>query len=172
MSCQLRGKPLSYSKKLRLTLFMSWYLFIAVKLSLIILIEFLYEVFAVRQADQSLIDDILVDVSSPSSPNYQKWLTFEEVGDLTSNRAATETILQWLKFTFSNSDNSLEAKETANIVWQSAHGEYIKATASIGHWEKLLQTEFFEYKDTQPFKKVPIKILNFLSTGKIIYSIG
>ena len=33
----------------------------------------------------------------------------------------------------------------ANVTWQSIRGEYIKATATIDHWEKVLKTKFYDF---------------------------
>jgi hypothetical protein len=30
------------------------------------------------------------------------------------------------------------------VTWQSVRGEYIKATAPIDHWEKVLKTQFYD----------------------------
>ena len=96
-------------------------------------------VFAVKQNNLDMLHDILMDRSSHTSPRYQQWLSFEEVGSLTSNRAATTEIEAWLE------SNGVE------VAWKSQRGEYIRARSSIAHWEELLSTEFYQWKDaTQP----------------------
>lgn len=95
-----------------------------------------------------ILEKKLDEISSPRSMNYQKWLSFEEVGSLTSNPEGRDAVLKWLAETRS------PRGELAVVTWQSRRGEYIKARASIEHWEHVLRTEFFEYHDQQPRFKV------------------
>lgn len=105
-----------------------------------------------KQNGLNELADIVLDISDPGGKAYQQWLDFEAVGQLTSNPEGTQAIIEWLSNTYSSSGDLQINKAT--VVWKSFHGEYIKATASISHWEKLLQTDFFEYHDLQKNIKV------------------
>lgn len=92
-------------------------------------------VFAVRQNNLIEADALLMDRSTPGSSHYQDWLTFEEVGDLTSNRASAKAVLNWL------AENGVTVMDT------TARFEYITAIASITTWEMMLNTKFYRFKD-------------------------
>jgi subtilase family serine protease len=91
-------------------------------------------VFSINQ-NFDLIESELLERSDPNSDKYQQWLTFDEVGELTSNIEGAMELLSWLE---------------ANGVtpsWISEHDDYIKASAPISVWETLLNTEFYEWED-------------------------
>ena len=92
-------------------------------------------VFAVRQRNTENIEDELIERSTPESPKYQQWLTFEEVGDYTSNTHGATTIKKWL------------SGSNATVTWESLHSDYIKATAPVHVWENLFSTTFHEWED-------------------------
>eukprot|EP01031_Cornospumella_fuschlensis_P032428 gene32428-39213_t len=58
------------------------------------------------------------------------------IDDLVVNLPAYERVHKWLS---SNSD--------AEITWVSRRKDYIKVTASIGTWERVLNTHFYLYED-------------------------
>ena len=72
--------------------------------------------------------------SKPNSPNYMKWLTFKEVGNLTSNVGGAETIINFLK------------KAHVNVTDVTLHKNYIHARATVSTWESLLQAKFFYFE--------------------------
>ena len=92
-------------------------------------------VFAVRQRNTENIEAELIERSTPESSRYQKWMTFEEVGDYTSNLHGAKTIRKWL------------SESNATVTWESLHSDYIKATAPIQIWERLFSTTFHEWED-------------------------
>lgn len=92
-------------------------------------------VFAVKQSNLIEADALLMERSTPGSPRYQEWLTFEEVGELTSNIEGAEAVLNWL------------AENGVTMVDTTMRFEYITAFASIATWEKLLNTKFFRFED-------------------------
>lgn len=123
-------------------------------------------VFAIQQLNQDKLEQIVNDISSPISPDYQKWLTYSQVGELTSNLDGAVTVRNWLE------------ANSVTITWESNHHDYLKAKASISTWENLLQTYFYYWKDEslnqQPSDKdirfvrsidysLPIEIRNHLS---------
>lgn len=92
-------------------------------------------IIAVKQRNLDQLHDILMERASPRSPTYQQWLTFEEVGVLTSNEPAAKAINAWL------------AESGVTVTWESIHHDYIKATTSIEVWENLLDASFHYYHD-------------------------
>lgn len=90
-------------------------------------------VLAVRQKNLDIIESELLDRSTPGHLNYQKWLSFSQVGILTSNTFGAAKIKDWL------------TKNNASITWVSAHSDYIKATAKVEVWEYLFSTVFHEW---------------------------
>ena len=99
--------------------------------------DLLHEVvFAVRQKNSEHLEAELLERSTPESPKYQRWMTFDEVGDFTSNPVGAGIIKDWLIL------------NNATITWESLHNDYIKATAPVQVWEYLFSTEFHEWEDT------------------------
>lgn len=92
-------------------------------------------IFAVNQRNMDKLESELISRSTPESSNYQEWLTFDEVGEMTSNPYAATQIKNWLLM------------HNATVTWESIHSDYIKATAPILIWESLFNTEFFEWED-------------------------
>eukprot|EP01038_Epipyxis_sp_PR26KG_P008124 gene8124-11002_t len=92
-------------------------------------------VFAVKQRNLKKLEEILIEISTPGNSNYQKWLTFDQVGNMTSNPTSAKAILIWL--------NNIGAV----ITWQSAHQDYIKAVHNIADWEKHLNAQFYQWED-------------------------
>ena len=90
-------------------------------------------IFAVNQLNSDRIQYLLEDVSNPSSKNYGKYLTRDEVGEITSN---IESSLLVEKFLILND---------VRIVWKSTYGEYIRASANVSTWNSLLQTNFQQF---------------------------
>jgi hypothetical protein len=94
-------------------------------------------VFAVRQNNMDVMERMVAERSTPGSSKYQQWMTFVEVGEITSNAAGTAAIMDWLG-----------QQSLVDITWQSKRGEYIKAIAPLSMWEELFATEFYEWQDT------------------------
>jgi hypothetical protein len=92
-------------------------------------------IFAVRQKNLDIIESELLDRSDPEHSNYQKWLSFSEIGLLTSNKFGAAKIKDWLVI------------NNASITWESVHSDYIKATAKIEVWEYLFNTVFHEWNE-------------------------
>jgi hypothetical protein len=92
-------------------------------------------VFAVKQKNLVEFDKVLMERSTPGKPMYQKWLSFDEVGAMTSNPEGAAAVVQWL------TENNIAVK------WTSAHKDYIKAEAKISQWEKMLNTKFHLFED-------------------------
>lgn len=99
-------------------------------------------VFSIKQRNIEELEKILLDRSTPGTLNYQKWLTFEEVGRMTSNEHASNAIMHWIN-----------SKPDSKITWISTRKEYIKATAPIAVWETAFNTTFFKWNDLSPHSK-------------------
>jgi hypothetical protein len=96
-------------------------------------------VFAVKQRNLEVVESELLRRSTPGSPQYQQWLSHDEVGALVSNPGSAQAVATWL------------TASGARVLWKSKFHEYIKATAPISTWENLLSTSFYGWEDlTQP----------------------
>jgi subtilase family serine protease len=93
-------------------------------------------IFAVRQNNIRELEQLLLERSTPGSSNYQQWLSFEEVEDMTSNPESAAAVILWLQ------------EEGIDISDFTLRQEYIMARAPLSKWEELLSTEFFEFADT------------------------
>lgn len=95
----------------------------------------------VQQRNLNVVKTKLDEVSDMTSPNYGKYLTFEEIGDLVSNPDATDAVLGWLR------------ANKVTVLHTSTHGEYIVAQASVSKLEELFQTEFYEFAVSDDIRK-------------------
>ena len=93
-------------------------------------------VIAVQQHNLDTLERLLIERSTPGNELYRQWLGFDEITALSRNPTGTEEALKWL---YANA---------VNVTWTSLRQDYIKATATIEVWERLLDTEFFQFVDT------------------------
>ena len=94
--------------------------------------------FFVKKRNIDEVERLLNDVSYPSSANYGKHMTHQEVVHLTSNPESYREVVEYL------------AAAGATIIPYDKLGECVTARASIGLWERILNTEFHSYSMT-PF---------------------
>eukprot|EP00428_Durinskia_dybowskii_P062055 CAMPEP_0170380796 /NCGR_PEP_ID=MMETSP0117_2-20130122/14069_1 /TAXON_ID=400756 /ORGANISM="Durinskia baltica, Strain CSIRO CS-38" /LENGTH=661 /DNA_ID=CAMNT_0010636329 /DNA_START=129 /DNA_END=2114 /DNA_ORIENTATION=+ len=92
-------------------------------------------IFAVKQKNLDYLEKTLIERSTPRNELYQKWLTYDEIGEITSNSAGADAVRAWLL------DNDV------SVIWSTNHDDYIKAEAPVHVWEKLLNAEFYEFQD-------------------------
>jgi subtilase family serine protease len=92
-------------------------------------------VFAIRQNNLETLEQMVLERSTPGSPQFQKWMNFDEVAEIIANSHATDSVMTWL------------LEHSVNITWQSRRGEYIRATAPISMWEHLFDTDFYVWED-------------------------
>lgn len=97
---------------------------------------------ALVQNNLDVLTEKLYDVSTPSSANYGKHLTYKEIGELISNPVATSAVVNWLN------------QNKINDISVTQHGEYIVAKANIHQWEQLLNTTFYEFSNVADTKKI------------------
>ncbi len=81
-----------------------------------------------------MLEESLIKVSTPGSPQYGQYLTKEEVGRLIQNPTATNAITNYLK------------KKGANIQYISENADWITASAPIRLWEDVFHTHFYEHR--------------------------
>jgi tripeptidyl-peptidase I len=100
--------------------------------------DYIHEViFVVRQRNMEELTKFLHDVSNPASANFGQHLTKEEVAQLTTNPLSRDIIVSYLE------------SNGANVLSETCYGEYITANAPIEVWERLLNTKFFNFQQTQ-----------------------
>jgi Pro-kumamolisin, activation domain len=100
---------------------------------------------AVKQANLDKLDVMLQERSTPGTPLYRQWMSFEEIGAVTANPTALAAIKTWLQ------------ESNIHISWVSPREEYILASAPISTWNKVLKTEFFEYHDTHEYSSLVLQ---------------
>lgn len=91
-------------------------------------------VFVVEQRNLDRLDEVLAEVSSPSSPKYGQYLTRAQVDDLTGNPDSHDAIVKYLK-----------AFPEIEIEKESPLGNYIFAKAPVATWEEMFHCKFAEY---------------------------
>ena len=95
-----------------------------------------HEVFlSVKQLNMDVLEASALSRSTPGSSNYREWMTWEEVGAIRNNHAGADAIVSWLE------------SHGVAVTWVSRAKTYIKATATVAKWERILHTEFHLYED-------------------------
>ena len=89
-------------------------------------------VIAIHQNNIDKLRGILEDISDMRSPNYGKHLTREEVASITADPLKTKAVIE--HFT----------GKGAELVEQTANGEYITMRAPVGLWEETFSAAFEE----------------------------
>jgi tripeptidyl-peptidase I len=103
-------------------------------------------VFMIQQRNMDELTRILEDVSNPSSLNYGQHMTMDEVVAMTANPEGLVAVTSYL------------VKNGASIVSETLHGEYVTAAAPIAVWEKVLNTEFFTFHQTQVDGRIEVLV--------------
>jgi len=94
-------------------------------------------VFAVQQLNLDKLEEMVLERSTPGNPLYRQWMSYGEVGSLVANPVGYEAVRSWL------------AQNDVNIKWTSPRSEYIKAEAPISVWNRMLNTKFYQFQDTE-----------------------
>ena len=92
-------------------------------------------VFVIRQKNMDELTRVLLEVSDPRSASYGQHLKREEVIKMTSNPEARSAVVNYLE------------SNHANIISETQGSEYITASAPIFVWEKVFNTEFFQFEE-------------------------
>jgi subtilase family serine protease len=91
-------------------------------------------IFVLRQKNTDTLIRFIDDVSDPRSVNFGQHMTREEINNLTVIPEARTALLKYL---FSN--GAIVTSETL------LSGDYIKASAAISTWERVLNTQFYTF---------------------------
>lgn len=89
---------------------------------------------AIEPLNMDYLENSVIERSTPGNKLFQKWMTFDQVGQLTTNREGFNVVQNWL------------LNENVTITWVHEYSHYIKASASISTWERLLHAEFHEWE--------------------------
>lgn len=92
-------------------------------------------VFAVKKNNIDILEKAVLERSSPSHQLYQKWLNFDDVTDIISNKAGSTALESWLSL------------HNITITWKSVRSDYFKASAPVEVWETLFNTTFYLWED-------------------------
>jgi tripeptidyl-peptidase-1 len=100
---------------------------------------------AVKHQNLDLLEDYLLEISNPSSDFYGYFLSKNELDDLLApSDESIEKVVQWMV------DNGVEEKN----IQMTKSGEFISSILPVGHAEKLLSTDLYEYEHTHSKSKV------------------
>ena len=91
-------------------------------------------VIAIPAKRMNELEHLLWQVSDPTHAKYGQYLSFDEVGNITSNPQSTAAVLRWLDTV------SLSSPPVV-----SAHGDFVRASAQTSVWNKILSTQFHRY---------------------------
>jgi tripeptidyl-peptidase-1 len=97
-------------------------------------------VFEVKQKNMDKLEEVLHDVSDPSSPNYGRHWTKQQVVDFTANPEGRDALLSHLQ----------DFSPLINIIDETLNGEFIRVSAPVSLWEQYLNCQFFEYEVSKP----------------------
>lgn len=87
-------------------------------------------IFATREQNLASLNKFLIDHSNPNSSEYGHVLSRPQVAELTSNFAATDAVVMYLK------------SQHIKVLSISRYGEFVAARASIQAWENVFSTTF------------------------------
>lgn len=93
-------------------------------------------VFAIKKKNMNVIKETALERATPGSPNYQKWLSYDEVTEIVQNEEGYQAVMDWLK-QFSD----------ISISHITRRKDYIRASAQVSTWEEALNTTFYKYED-------------------------
>ena len=100
--------------------------------------EYIHEVtIAIRPKNMDEVTRVLHDISHPSSSNYGKHWTREEIVDFTSNSEAYVAVVSYLR------------SRGASVVSETLASEFITVRAPIKVLETIFNTEFYIFHQTQ-----------------------
>lgn len=94
-------------------------------------------VFFIRQKNIGDLTSVLREVSDPSSSKYGQYLSRGEVNSITANQFSEAAVVSFL------------LSNEVHKVSRSLNGEYVRGSAPIAVWERILQTKFYTYQSSQ-----------------------
>jgi hypothetical protein len=106
-------------------------------------------IIALRQRNVDQLEDILLSLSMPTSPQYGQYWTIDQIRQLTSDEFAFQAIEKYFK---SFNTKTRSTAKLVDIVHVSPFLEFAVVRASISTWEEILQTEFFHFHAAHHFE--------------------
>ena len=104
-------------------------------------------VFSIQQRNIDTLEQMVNDRSDPHSPNYQQWLSVEEIQTMTENKEGFDHVMQWLNSNSISTDAS-----------PTSYSHYIKASAPISLWESLFDIQFYEWHHHNADSESPVTV--------------
>ena len=104
-------------------------------------------VFSILQRNIDTLEQIVNDRSDPHSPNYQQWLSVEEIQTITANKEGFDHVMKWLK----SNDISTDASS-------ASYSHYITASAPISLWESLFDIKLYEWHHHNADSEKPVTV--------------
>lgn len=91
--------------------------------------------FVVNQPGEHKVREMALDRSNPASPNYRRWLPWEEVARLSRSEESVAAVRA-----------AVEAVPGGVVLGETVGGELVRARAPVRSWEQFLSTEFHIYR--------------------------
>ena len=103
-------------------------------------------VFSIQQRNMDTLEEMVDDRSDPHSPNYQQWLSVEEIQTMTVNMEGFDHVMQWLR------------SNRINNVTHTPSYHFITASAPISRWESLFDIQFYEWHHHNADSEKPVTV--------------
>lgn len=94
-------------------------------------------IFAVHQCNPQILQDLLLDRSHPTSSNFRKWLSYDEITYYCNNTESYDFVVYWLQ----------SQHHEMKLSWTSPRKDYIKVIGPLFAWEKIFHTKFYIFQD-------------------------
>ena len=89
-------------------------------------------IFSIPRKNMNKLEEVLVDISDPSSSHYAKYWTTDDIGEMIRNKESYDIVTEYL------------VRSNIDIVSVSRYGEYITASAQISTWNSMFDTAFHD----------------------------
>lgn len=103
-------------------------------------------VFVIQQSNLDDLKTLVHDLSDPSSRNHRKWLTVDELHNMTVNQEGYDHVIKWLL---------AKGVSTAST---ATYTNYVVASAPIVVWEELLDIQFYEWHHRNTADETPVTV--------------
>ena len=92
-------------------------------------------IFTLKDSNSNQLEELLAEISNPSSSKYGQYLSKEEVDAMTANPEALEKSVAFLK-----------TLQKGGVTYDQVSNTVIKAKGPVSTWEIALNTQFQRYK--------------------------
>jgi len=116
-------------------------------------------VFAIQQNNLEKLDEIFHEVSTPDSPKYGKFLTRQEVADLTANREGLDSVTAYL------TEHKVAFKVTT-------YGDFVIAKAKVSVLEHIFDTTFYNFEHIEGHHQKLVRAREYSLDGAISHHIA